>query len=162
MGSQWVKSRYRPSSSTWPGQCVGKTGHCGAEIIEIFSGRAVLNGKSSGGADAVCARVSVGTSHRQAWALLLIASPWVSKSAAFPSSHYRFYSFTWKWRANSCRTSLSNTHIVLRGLKKLKTRVCKLWRWTLIGTAAVELMWHIWEDGAERRQELWEGATRKR
>ncbi len=33
----------------WPGQCVGKTAHCGAGIIEIFSGRAVLNGKERGG-----------------------------------------------------------------------------------------------------------------
>ena len=44
----------------WPGQCVRKTAHCGAGIIEIFSGRAVLNGKgSAAGADAVCLSVCV-------------------------------------------------------------------------------------------------------
>lgn len=41
-----------------PGQCTGKTACCGAAIIEIFSGRAVLNGKWSGaGAEAVYVHV---------------------------------------------------------------------------------------------------------
>lgn len=38
----------------WPEQLVGKTAHCAAGIIEIFSGRAVLNEKGDG---AVCACV---------------------------------------------------------------------------------------------------------
>lgn len=31
-----------------------------------------------------------------------------------------------------------------------------------MGTASVELMWHIWEDGAEKRRQLWEGVMGKR
>lgn len=112
----------------------------------------------------VCA--SLCTSQGQAWARLLMTPPWMSKSAAFASSHRCYYSFTRKRRANSCCSSPSNTHTHRETwwgrLKTVKMSVCKLWRWTLMGTAAVELMRHIWEDRAERRQQIWEGAMRNR
>ena len=51
----WDEAQISSTGLGWFGQCIGKTAHCGAGIIEIFSGRAVLNGKESGGgADAVC------------------------------------------------------------------------------------------------------------
>lgn len=76
----------------WSEQCVGKAAHCGAGIIEIFSGRAALNGKGSCGADAVlmcvssclcvplCAQVTdklerCGWWHLHEWVNLLLSPP---------------------------------------------------------------------------------------
>lgn len=158
-----VKNRYRPLGSTGQSNVLEKTAHCGEGIIESFSGRTVLNGKGSGGVCMCvhpCARVRDKHErgcwwHLHEWVnlplspphtaatIVLLGSGGLTAAALLPQTHT--HTETWWGR-----------------LKTVKMSVCKLWRWTLMGTAAVELMRHIWEDRAERRQQIWEGAMRNR
>lgn len=91
--------------------------------------------------------------------------------------------YSWWHRCEQAGLPLSPPHVtattLLQGSGELTaaTAVSVVWSWwkkkkwkwrcascdavTLIGRAAVELMWHIWEDGAEGGRELREVAKRR-
>lgn len=121
-----------------------KVDNGGAGIIEPFSSWGILNGK-------VCVRVhlcSYSWWHRCEQAGLLLSPPHVTATTLLQGSGgltaATAVSVVWSWWRK----------------KKWKWRCASCDAVTLIGRAAVELMWHIWEDGAEGGRELREVAKR--